>query len=323
MSFLISMVRDKLTTIPPQEQDCTGKTIVITGANTGIGLEAARHFTRLNAARVIIGCRSLDKGEQAKKDIEETIGRHDVVEVWQLDLASYDSVREFAAQVNKLERVDALINNASLLTFKREIIEGHESALTVNVISTALLTLLALPALRRTGTRFNVVSHVVIVSSDAAYEGRLPVRESNKIIEDLDAQTLVLERYSETKLLQAMFVERLAEAVDASGQGHIVINAVHPGFCSTELFRNVPFPFSLIFTALVALLSRTPEMGSRALLAGAFAGDELHGKMMFNGELHKMPKTMQGEDGNKLTGRVWEELVEILEGIEPGVIKNI
>ncbi|KAJ4250567.1 hypothetical protein NW762_011822 [Fusarium torreyae] len=323
MSFLISMVRDKLTTIPPQEQDCTGRTIVITGANTGIGLEAARHFTRLNAARVIIGCRNLDKGEQARKDIQETTGRHDVVEVWQLDLASFDSVREFAAQVNKLERVDALINNASLLTFKREIIEGHESMLTVNVISTALLSLLTLAALRRTATRFNVAPHVVIVSSDAAYEGRLPVRESNNIIEDLDAQTLVLERYSETKLLQAVFVERLAEDVDVSGQGRIIINAVHPGFCSTELFRNVPFPFSLIFTALIALLSRTPEMGSRALLAGTFAGDELHGKMMFNGELHKMPKTMQGEDGNKLTRQVWEELLELLEGIEPGVTKNI
>jgi short-subunit dehydrogenase len=87
-----------------------------------------------------------------------------------LDLASYGSVREFASHVNKLERVDALVNNASLLTFERGMIEDHESTLTVNVISTALLTLLVLPALRMTATRFNTVPHIVIVSSDAAFD---------------------------------------------------------------------------------------------------------------------------------------------------------
>jgi retinol dehydrogenase-12 len=191
MAFLLNMVRYKFKTIPPQEEDCTGKIFIVTGSNCGkyasktapmseltqyspgIGLEAARHFTCLNAARVILACRNLEKGEQAKKDIEETAGRHNVAEVWQLDLASHDSVREFAARVDTLERVDALINNAGLLTFNREIIEGHESMLTVNAVSTALLTLLVLPALRRTATRFNIVPHIVLVSSDAAYGVRL------------------------------------------------------------------------------------------------------------------------------------------------------
>lgn len=136
----------------------------------GLGFETVRQLTKLNAAKVILACRSIEKGEQAKKDIEETTGKHDIIQVWQLDLASHDSVREFATQVNKLERVDALINNASLLTFKRATIEGHESMLTVNVISTALLTLLVLPTLRQTSTKFNSVPHIVIVSSDASFE---------------------------------------------------------------------------------------------------------------------------------------------------------
>jgi retinol dehydrogenase 12 len=136
----------------------------------GIALEAARHFTQLNAAKVILACRNLEKGEHTKKDIEETTGKHNVIEVWHLDLASHDSVREFAARVNKLDRLDVLINNAGLLLFKRELIEGHESMLSVNVISTALLTLLVLPALRQTSTRFNTIPHIVIVSSDAAFE---------------------------------------------------------------------------------------------------------------------------------------------------------
>jgi hypothetical protein len=150
----------------------------------------------------------------------------------------------------------------------------------------------------------------------------LPTKEPN-IFEALDAQTSVLEHYNKTKLLQAMFMSRLSQAVDASGKGHILINAVHPGLCGTQLFRHIPFPFSLFFSALIALFGRTPEMGSRALLAGAFAGEDLHGKFMFNGEEYRLPKCMQGDEGDKLNKRVWEELMELLEGIEPGVANNI
>ncbi|KAF4446384.1 hypothetical protein F53441_9952 [Fusarium austroafricanum] len=322
MAFLLNMIHDKFTTIPPQEKDCAGKVIIITGGNSGVGLEAARHFTRLNTAKVILACRSLDKGEQAKKEIEESTGKENAVEVWQLDLSSHDSIREFAAQVNKLNRVDALINNAGHLTFKRELIEGHESMLSVNVISTALLTLLVLPSLRQTATRFNIIPHVVVVSSDAAFEGRLPVGEPD-IIKALDAQTSVLEHYSKTKLVQAIFMTQLAKAVDASGKGQIIVNGVHPGFCSTPLFSKTSFPFNLMFSILLAFLGRTAEMGSRALLAGVFAGNDLHGKLMFNGEFHELPKCMQGDDGEKLRGRVWGELMRILEGIEPDVPKLI
>ncbi|KAF9777461.1 hypothetical protein IL306_004430 [Fusarium sp. DS 682] len=322
MSFLWNMVCGKFTTIPPQEEDCTDKVFIITGGNSGIGLEAARHFTQLNAAKVILACRSLGKGEQAKKNIQETTGKHNVIEVWQLDLASHDSIREFAAQVNKLERVDVLINNAGLLVFKRELIEGHESMLSVNVISTALLTLLVLPVLRQTLTRFNIIPHIVIVSSDAAFEGRLSSREPN-IIKALDEQTSVLEHYSKTKLVQLIFMTQFAKAIEASGKGFVIVNGVHPGFCSTPLFNNTPFPFNLIFKGLLALFGRTPEVGSRALLAGAFADESLNGKYMANGALHEVPKTMQGDDGEKLCKQVWEELVGLLEEIEPGVTENI
>ncbi|RGP79499.1 hypothetical protein FLONG3_2247 [Fusarium longipes] len=322
MSFLLNIIRDSFVTVPPQEEDCTGKTFVITGANSGIGLETARHLVELDAAKVILACRSIEKGEQAKKSIEESTGKHNIVEVWQLDLASYESVREFASQLNKLERVDALVNNASLLIFERQIVEGHESMLTVNVISTALLTLLVLPSLRLTAVKFNTVPHIVIMSSDAAADVRLPTKELN-IFEALDAEASVLDRYGKTKLLQAMLMLQLSRTIDASGKGHIIINAVHPGLCSTQLFRNIPFPFSLFMSALVAIFGRTPEMGSRALLAGAFAGETLHGKLMFNGEEYEFPKCMQGDEGEKLNKRVWEELTELLEGIEPGVTNNI
>jgi len=92
--------------------DCTGKTIIVTGANVGLGKEATRHFVRLNAAKVIIGCRSLEKGEAAKTEIEASTKRNGVIEVWQLDLQDYDSVKAFAKRAESLKRLDVVVENA-------------------------------------------------------------------------------------------------------------------------------------------------------------------------------------------------------------------
>ncbi|UPK94516.1 hypothetical protein LCI18_005451 [Fusarium solani-melongenae] len=322
-TLVYNMARSGFITMPYPEKDCSGSVVVVTGANSGLGREASRHFVRLGAAKVILGCRNLDKGEEAKKDIEETTGKKDVVEVWQLDMASFDSVREFSARVDKLDRLDILVDNASLLTFTREMIEDHESTLTVNVISTFLLTMLVLPIMRRTATKFNLVPHIVVVSSDAATASPLPERESGNIFKALDAKTDVLERYNVSKMMQVMITAKLAEAVDASGKGHIIVNCLHPGFCVTQLFRRFPFPFNLIFNLFIALFARTAEMGSRTLLVAAFAGDDTHGRFMFDAKLHEPLRIMQGDEGEKLTQLVWDELVEILEGIVPGVTNNI
>lgn len=126
---------------------------------------------RLNAAKVVIACRNLDKGAAAKKSIEESVKQqqHDVVEVWQLDLASFESVKEFAQRTNQLARVDALVNNASVMATTVQRAEGHEIQITTNVISTTLLSLLLLPALRRTAKQFNVVPRIATVSSDGSF----------------------------------------------------------------------------------------------------------------------------------------------------------
>ncbi|KAK5275948.1 hypothetical protein LTR16_011942, partial [Cryomyces antarcticus] len=88
--------------------DCTGKTIIVTGANVGLGFEAAKHFVRLGAEKVVLGVRSLEKGEAAKKRIEGREKRSGVVEVWIVDLLSYESVKEFAKRADGLRRLDAV-----------------------------------------------------------------------------------------------------------------------------------------------------------------------------------------------------------------------
>lgn len=161
---------DQLFTTPQYPTtDCTGRTIIVTGANTGLGKEAARHLVRMNADRVIITSRTASKGEAAAKDIEQTTGRKGVVEVWDLDLENYDNVKAFAERVKTLKRLDAIIENAGKNTYKYSAVAGNESTITVNVVSTFLLALLVLPKLQETARTYNIVPNLTIVSSDVHY----------------------------------------------------------------------------------------------------------------------------------------------------------
>lgn len=109
--FLYSQI---LTAPTYPRTSCEGKTIIVTGANGGLGYEAAKHFVRLGAEKVILGVRSVEKGNKAAASIESEEKRTGVVEVWELDLASYDSVKRFAARVDGLKRVDSVVENAGM-----------------------------------------------------------------------------------------------------------------------------------------------------------------------------------------------------------------
>ena len=173
-SFAAHFLWTQLQPLPALTADFTGKTAIVTGANVGLGLEAARHMIRLGATKVILGCRSTEKGEVAKRDIEGTTGADPgAVEVWPLDLGSYESVREFCRRAEGFERLDVLLANAAMSILDFSLQEGYESTITVNVLSTFLMVYLLLPKLKQTATRFNTVPHVSIVSSDAHYFVRL------------------------------------------------------------------------------------------------------------------------------------------------------
>lgn len=157
--YLKSQLR---TTLPVPTKSFTGQTIIVTGSNTGMGLEAARHLVRLGAASVILAVRSTTKGEAAAASIRSSFpdrrpeDLESVVQVWPLDLASHASVRAFAARADaELERLDVVVGNAGMYVYKSgfSLAEGDEATITVNVVSTLLLGLLLLPKLRETSVR--------------------------------------------------------------------------------------------------------------------------------------------------------------------------
>ena len=183
----IAFVRSQLSFVPPYpHQDLSGQTIVVTGGNVGLGLEAARHFTRCQAERVIIGVRDLEKGKTARASIEESTHRKNVVEVWQLDLASYTSVKDFGRRLQGLKRLDALVENAGISMDRYSTAEDNETTITVNVVSTFLLGLLVLPKLRETASTFNMVPRLVIVTSELHSVAKFSERRGQDIFPTLN-----------------------------------------------------------------------------------------------------------------------------------------
>jgi NAD(P)-dependent dehydrogenase (short-subunit alcohol dehydrogenase family) len=169
---------------------CSGKVYIVTGANSGLGLETARHLVRGSAAKVILACRNVSAGKQAKADIERTTGRTGVAEEWPLDLASFVSVQAFAKRAcTELERVDALIENAGVFLDKFEIVEGNETTMTVNVVSTIFLAILMMPKLMESAKKFGIQPHVVFVVSALGFQMEKELAKSkgrNKLFDGIN-----------------------------------------------------------------------------------------------------------------------------------------
>jgi len=198
------------TLVLPPANTFASQTIIITGANTGLGLETARHIVSLGASRVILGVRTLSKGQTAKADIEATTGRLGVVDVWQVDLESFASVKAFTARAKGLLRLDVAILNAGLASGEWNMTsDGWERQLQINVLSTALMGLLLLPQLTKTGQLYPASSpHLVLTGSDMHFEAKFRERNAENSLTLLNDEAQwekfkvdVSERYAVSKLL--------------------------------------------------------------------------------------------------------------------------
>lgn len=173
-------------TPPYPTKKYTGKTILVTGANVGLGFESARHFVRLDAQKVILACRNMEKGEAAKESILKSEKKSsDVIEVWKLDLADYQSVKDSAKKAQSLDRLDVLVENAGIVTSKWNMTEDNESTITTNVVSPMLHAMLLLPKLRETVVKFNTLPRLVFIGSFVHWMTAFPERTEDNIFETL------------------------------------------------------------------------------------------------------------------------------------------
>ncbi|XP_060072963.1 retinol dehydrogenase 14-like [Ylistrum balloti] len=249
LKIYLEIIKGKCTS----KADLTGKTAIITGANSGIGFATAEDFAR-RKCRVIMACRNIERGEKACAKIIEKTGNTNVV-VRKLDLGYMECVREFVATILRDEpRLDILINNAAVAGTKRQITsEALEYTLATNHLGPFLLTNLLLGLLKKTGH-----SRIVMVSSLVNIIGKINFDDMTWI-RKFDSG----EPYFDTKFANILFTKELSRRLEDSD---VVINCLHPGTIRTELLRNVPQPFKLICYFIGLLYFKSPDEGAQTTI---------------------------------------------------------
>jgi NAD(P)-dependent dehydrogenase (short-subunit alcohol dehydrogenase family) len=315
----------------------TGRTILITGANSGLGLDASKLLAQLNCSTIVVACRSFAKGEKAKEAILQSLSashkQPPSVIVFELDLGSFSNVVAFSERCKDLPRLDAAILNAGVSLTEFSLTEGYETTITVNVISTFLLATLLVPTLRVSAKKYGITPTIAITGSAVhawAKEKDLTTPADGQILRTLsDPDKTVMKgnaRYFLSKLPVMLMVKYMAEILTKSAQEHpqekplVVINNVAPGFCNTELFRHQA---DLGSKLMVKAVGRESEHGARTLVHGAVAGKGSHGQYLSECQVKKYSPFVKSAEGDRTAKRIWQELSTIYEEVEPGCTKML
>ena len=237
----------------------TGRTAVVTGANTGIGFEAARVLAAHGAA-VVLAVRNLDKGKDAAARIGAATPGADVT-VQRLDLSSLDSVRAAAEELRAAhDTIDLLVNNAGLMYPPRgTTADGFELQFGTNHLGHFALTGLLLDRLlAAAGSRVVTVSSIGHrLRADIHFDDLQWERRYSRV-----------EAYGQSKLANLLFTYELARRL-AAGTSSTIAVAAHPGFSNTELFRNMPATMRVGSALLGRFASQPPAMGALPTLRAA------------------------------------------------------
>ncbi|XP_068231990.1 retinol dehydrogenase 13-like isoform X2 [Palaemon carinicauda] len=234
-----------------------GKTILITGASSGIGREACKILAK-RGARLILACRSVARTKMFADDLRSMTGNEDIL-VMELDTSSLVSVRRFADKfLNRERSLDVLILNAGIYGTQRRHITSEclEMVMATNHFGHFLLANLLLGALMM-GKR----SRIIVTASGL-----------HRLCKSIDPTDLNFERteftpllsYCQSKACNILFTRHLAEITRDTG---VVVNAFCPGFVSTEMFEKTAGPImSTLQRVMLPFIGRTPWQGAQPLV---------------------------------------------------------
>ncbi len=291
--------------------DMTGKVVIITGANSGLGLESTKALAE-KGATVVMACRNLRKAEEAKAEVLATnpAARLDVMA---LDNASLASVRAFAdAFKARYDRLDLLLNNAGVMAIPRELTEdGFEMQLGVNHLAHFALTGLLLDVITATPN-----SRIHSTSSSAAFMGAIN-------LDDLMGEKNYSRwtAYGQSKLANAAFATELNRRLRAAGHDTIA-NSSHPGFVMTNLQTNsmaesgAPLGERILYGLAGPIMAQDVSMGVLPQLYGSTA-PEAKGGVFYGPKTLRMrgyPAEQKCNDALKdadLLKRFWEASEEL------------
>ncbi|KAI1097109.1 NAD(P)-binding protein [Jackrogersella minutella] len=314
--------------IMAEESTFLGKTYIVTGGNSGLGLETARHLVEFSASNVILAVRNLKAGENAKKDIETSTGRMGVVQVWHIDMASHSSIQNFVNKAStELDRIDGLVANAGVMLDTWSTVDGIETSIAINVISTLFLGVLIMPILRESGRRFGINPTLVFIVSVLGYTVKCEMDKSRgeNIFDSLnnEKKAAVSDRYGLSKLVEEFAVRQLAALCPVERTG-VIVTMVAPGLCSTGLGRDATTFTKVMHETVRSVMARTAEVGSRTILHGLVEGKESHGKLLSGCKIKEywVPDWVLNAEGQRLQKGIWKELSAMLEKVQPGCMSR-
>ncbi|KAF5008157.1 hypothetical protein FDECE_5551 [Fusarium decemcellulare] len=301
-----------------------GKTVLVTGASSGLGLEAARHYVRLGACRVILAARSQSKGDEAKRNICSGFSPERLkscsIDVWLVDFTSFASVRAISNKVmQELESLDIAVLNAAVSKSEyHATVDGWEETLQVNVLSTALFALSILPKMRQSSRpdwkpRLSIVAaraHMA-VPEGAAWQ------DAPSILQELNQESefgKLSDRYSVSKLLVIYAAREIAKlATTLNGECDIVVNYLCPGACKSDLARDwQSLPQRVLLFLIHSLICKTTEKGSRTLVYASGLGEKSHGQWIHNDRIEEPGQIVSSATGLQLQQKIWSEILDVV-----------
>ncbi|PWN53930.1 NAD(P)-binding protein [Violaceomyces palustris] len=256
------------------ENDLRGKTVIVSGSNSGIGKEACIYFAKAGAS-VVMACRDSQSHEQHPKEALADVVRlsgcsPEKVEWWKVDFASLKSIHAFGQRWKESGRVcDILANNAGLSAGKRIITEdGLELTNSVNFLGHCLITFYVLPSMKR-----SVAPRIINTCSCFHNGGNLDFANFNDE-KQLSGGLSGVQWYCDTKLRFLMWTVELQQRLSRSDDyRHVIAHGIHPGFVGSNIWNNPNFdlywPIEMLKKILIPRLSITPEQGSIAILFAA------------------------------------------------------
>ena len=286
-----------------------GRICVVSGANSGVGFEAAKELARLGA-HVVLVCRNNERGQQTARLIAEQVPSAEL-RVAHADFASLAQVRQLGAVLRgDYPKIDLLVNNAGTFFARRKITEdGFESTLAVNHLSHFLLTALVLPSLLAAAGR------IINVSSEAHRRAQLRRTALEGIMRGTGSYG-GWRAYSDSKLANILFTRELARRYQADA---LSVVAMHPGVLATRIWNRNLTPASLLMIVFKPFMGRASVGGDAVVFLAREQADVIHGRYY---DKQVVSEPAQPAQDRELAEELWQVSSELV-GVQPNARSSV